>query len=198
MLLSVHACYNGPLAGYATKSERVGGRDVKVEVITEGILLRRVQRDRALSDVGLVVIDEFHERNMLVPPHCSHWQVQLMLAHLTSITLSTTPFGCTHVELNRLRRAGGSSAGDHAAVHAHHGSQPAAAHHVGNPRGPAHRRPQGARGGDAAARGAAAVRHQLQAAAPGGHKVGAVSGALRRVLVLCSPLSVLLTDVVMV
>lgn len=73
------ALTSGHCAGFATKSERVGGPNMQVEVITEGILLRRVQRDRELSDVGLVIIDEFHERNMLVRiPHCAlqsmgHW-----------------------------------------------------------------------------------------------------------------------------
>ena len=33
--------------------------------MTEGILLRWLQDDRTLSDVGVVIFDEFHERNLL-------------------------------------------------------------------------------------------------------------------------------------
>ena len=35
-------------------------------MVTEGILLRRLQQNRALPGVGLVLFDEFHERSMLV------------------------------------------------------------------------------------------------------------------------------------
>ncbi|WP_409996712.1 ATP-dependent helicase HrpB [Deinococcus sp. Marseille-Q6407] len=36
----------------------------RLEVITEGILTRRLQRDPELSGVGLVILDEFHERSL--------------------------------------------------------------------------------------------------------------------------------------
>jgi hypothetical protein len=53
-------------AGYVTKTDRAGGQHVQIEVVTEGILLRRLQRDRNLHGIGVVLLDEFHERSMLV------------------------------------------------------------------------------------------------------------------------------------
>jgi ATP-dependent helicase HrpB len=52
--------------GYTTKAERRTSQETRIEVITEGILLRRLQRERTLPGIGLVIMDEFHERNMLV------------------------------------------------------------------------------------------------------------------------------------
>ena len=40
------------------------GRATRIEVVTEGILTRRLQRDPALDGVGLVIFDEFHERSL--------------------------------------------------------------------------------------------------------------------------------------
>lgn len=42
---------------------RVSGR-TRIEVVTEGILTRRLQRDPELAGVGLVILDEFHERSL--------------------------------------------------------------------------------------------------------------------------------------
>lgn len=39
-------------------------RGTRIEVITDGILLRRLQGDPSLSGVGCVVFDEFHERGV--------------------------------------------------------------------------------------------------------------------------------------
>lgn len=54
----------GEQVGYQVRFERRIGRDTRIEVITEGLLLRRLQRDPELSDVGLVIFDEFHERGL--------------------------------------------------------------------------------------------------------------------------------------
>lgn len=42
---------------------RVSGK-TRLEVVTEGILTRRLQRDPELVGVGLVILDEFHERSL--------------------------------------------------------------------------------------------------------------------------------------
>lgn len=42
---------------------RVGPRTC-IEVVTEGILTRMMQQDPFLEEVGLVIFDEFHERNL--------------------------------------------------------------------------------------------------------------------------------------
>ncbi len=53
----------GPV-GYTTRDERRTGSDTRIEVVTEGVLTRRLQRDPSLPGVGLVVFDEFHERSL--------------------------------------------------------------------------------------------------------------------------------------
>lgn len=55
----------GETVGYRTRDERVGGRGVRIEVVTEGILVRRIQGDPSLEGTGLVVLDEVHERNLV-------------------------------------------------------------------------------------------------------------------------------------
>jgi len=54
----------GGTVGLQTRDERKVGRSTRVEVVTEGILTRRLQRDPSLPGVGLVVFDEVHERNL--------------------------------------------------------------------------------------------------------------------------------------
>ncbi|MCS7061240.1 MAG: ATP-dependent helicase HrpB [Anaerolineae bacterium] len=54
----------GERVGYRVRFEhRVGPRS-RVEVLTEGILTRRLQHDPILEGVGLVIFDEFHERSL--------------------------------------------------------------------------------------------------------------------------------------
>ena len=54
----------GNTAGYRTRDERRTGPATRIEVVTEGILTRRLQQDPSLPGVGLVIFDEFHERNL--------------------------------------------------------------------------------------------------------------------------------------
>lgn len=54
----------GQTVGYRVKRESRVGPGTRIEVITEGILTRMLQDDPELSDVGLVIFDEFHERNL--------------------------------------------------------------------------------------------------------------------------------------
>ena len=54
----------GGLVGYQIRFERKISTTTRIEIVTEGILTRRLQRDPALADVGLVIFDEFHERNL--------------------------------------------------------------------------------------------------------------------------------------
>ncbi|MFF0828118.1 ATP-dependent helicase HrpB [Brevibacillus sp. NPDC003359] len=54
----------GQTVGYRVKRESRVGTGTRIEVITEGILTRMLQDDPELSDVGLVIFDEFHERNL--------------------------------------------------------------------------------------------------------------------------------------
>ena len=54
----------GATVGYRTRDERRVSRSTRVEVVTEGILTRRLQHDPTSPGVGLVVFDEIHERNL--------------------------------------------------------------------------------------------------------------------------------------
>src|SRR5258708_31547624 len=52
-------------SGFRTRTETRVGPRTRVEVVTEGVLTRRMQRDPTLEDVGLVIFDEFHERSLV-------------------------------------------------------------------------------------------------------------------------------------
>ncbi|MBE8473017.1 ATP-dependent RNA helicase [Streptomyces justiciae] len=54
----------GESVGYTVRGERVVGRHTRVEVVTTGVLLQRLQRDQELTGVDVVVLDECHERHL--------------------------------------------------------------------------------------------------------------------------------------
>ncbi len=54
----------GQTVGYRMRLESKTGPKTRIEIITEGILTRMLQRDPALEGVGLVIFDEFHERSL--------------------------------------------------------------------------------------------------------------------------------------
>lgn len=54
----------GQTVGYRVRLDSKIGPLTRVEVVTEGILTRMLQDDPALEDVGVVIFDEFHERNL--------------------------------------------------------------------------------------------------------------------------------------
>jgi HrpA-like RNA helicase len=52
----------GARIGYAVRGEQKRSNRTQVEVITDGLFLRRLQSDPSLDGVGCVIFDEFHER----------------------------------------------------------------------------------------------------------------------------------------
>mmetsp|Transcript_85355 Transcript_85355/g.275481 ORF Transcript_85355/g.275481 Transcript_85355/m.275481 type:complete len:796 (-) Transcript_85355:109-2496(-) len=55
----------GGTVGLRTRfDKRVDPLRTKVEVVTDGVLARQLQFDRALKGVGTIVLDEFHERSL--------------------------------------------------------------------------------------------------------------------------------------
>ena len=54
----------GETVGYRMRLDTKVGPRTRIEVVTEGILTRQLQRDPALEGVGLVIFDEFHERSL--------------------------------------------------------------------------------------------------------------------------------------
>lgn len=54
----------GKTVGYRVRMDSKVSSETRIEVVTEGILTRMLQHDQALEDVGLLIFDEFHERNL--------------------------------------------------------------------------------------------------------------------------------------
>ena len=54
----------GETVGYRMRAQSCVGPQTRLEVVTEGVLTRMIQRDPELTGVGLVILDEFHERSL--------------------------------------------------------------------------------------------------------------------------------------
>ncbi|MFC2661363.1 MAG: ATP-dependent helicase HrpB, partial [Actinomyces sp.] len=98
----------GGTVGYAVRGERRAGPDTRIEVVTAGLLLRRLQRDPELSGVDAVILDEVHERSLdsdLLLTLLADARAALR-EDLTVVAMSAT------LDADRLRRIlGGSSGG---------------------------------------------------------------------------------------
>jgi ATP-dependent helicase HrpB len=56
----------GDIVGYETRHDRRVGAATRIRFVTDGLFVRQMQRDPALSKVGAVILDEFHERSVAV------------------------------------------------------------------------------------------------------------------------------------
>ncbi|MCC9136999.1 ATP-dependent helicase HrpB [Pontibacter silvestris] len=54
----------GQTVGYRIRFETRISDKTRIEVVTEGILTRMIHSDRALTGIGIVIFDEFHERSI--------------------------------------------------------------------------------------------------------------------------------------
>lgn len=54
----------GDTVGYRMRADTCVGPNTRLEVVTEGILTRLIQNDPELNGIGLVILDEFHERSL--------------------------------------------------------------------------------------------------------------------------------------
>ena len=54
----------GMTVGFTTRDERRVSPATRIEVVTEGVLTRRLQQDPSLEGTALLVFDEVHERNL--------------------------------------------------------------------------------------------------------------------------------------
>ena len=54
----------GQRVGYQIRFDRQISEATRIEVLTEGVLTRRLQNDADLRGVGLIIFDEFHERSV--------------------------------------------------------------------------------------------------------------------------------------
>ena len=72
----------GDLVGFSVRGESRVGPKTRVEVVTTGVLLRRLQRDPELAGTGAVMLDECHER---------HIDTDLALAFLVDVRDTLRP-----------------------------------------------------------------------------------------------------------
>ena len=63
-LVELHGSTIGETVGYRVRFESCTSATTRLEVVTEGILLRLLQDDPALEQFGLILFDEFHERSL--------------------------------------------------------------------------------------------------------------------------------------
>lgn len=54
----------GETVGYVTRHDRATSATTRIEVVTEGVLTRRLQSDPTLKGTSMVIFDEVHERNL--------------------------------------------------------------------------------------------------------------------------------------
>ncbi|ONI74588.1 ATP-dependent helicase HrpB [Kribbella sp. ALI-6-A] len=95
----------GQRIGYAMRGERSGGQGLRVEVVTTGLLVRRLQQNPELPGVAAIVIDECHERHLdadLLLAFCLDVRANLR-DDLAIVATSATP------DTVRLSRALGSA-----------------------------------------------------------------------------------------
>lgn len=72
----------GDEVGYQVRFDACCGARTRVRYVTDGVLSRRLIEDPSLSDVDVVVIDEFHERRL---------HTDVLLAWLRRLQLTTRP-----------------------------------------------------------------------------------------------------------
>jgi len=56
----------GGIAGFETRHDRRISERTRIRFVTDGLFVRRMQRDPTLSRVGAVILDEFHERSVAI------------------------------------------------------------------------------------------------------------------------------------
>jgi ATP-dependent helicase HrpB len=54
----------GQTVGYEIKLDSCVSKQTKILVVTEAILIRKIQANQSIDDIGLIIFDEFHERSI--------------------------------------------------------------------------------------------------------------------------------------
>ncbi|MCU7896853.1 MAG: hypothetical protein KZQ62_19675 [Candidatus Thiodiazotropha sp. (ex Lucinoma aequizonata)] len=91
----------GERVDYSIRLERKVSRTTCIEVVTEGILTRRLQHDPELQGVGLIIFDGFHERNLHSARQKTHFFREPVLPHLviSSLIINTDAiFSCRRIK----------------------------------------------------------------------------------------------------
>jgi ATP-dependent helicase HrpB len=115
----------GDTVGYRVRGESKLSRRTRIEVVTDGLFLRRLQRDPDLPGTGLVVFDELHERSL---------ETDLSLALALDAREALIP-DLRLLAMSATLDAGAVAAllGDAPVVHSTGRSFPVAIRHVGRP-----------------------------------------------------------------
>lgn len=85
----------GRTVGFRTRLDSAVSPDTRIEVITEGLLVRRLQSDPGLDGVAAVILDEIHERSLesdLALAFCLDLQ-RMLRPELRLIAMSATADG---------------------------------------------------------------------------------------------------------
>jgi ATP-dependent helicase HrpB len=85
----------GRTVGFRTRLDSAVSADTRIEVITEGLLVRRLQSDPGLDGVAAVILDEIHERSLesdLALAFCLDLQ-RMLRPELRLIAMSATADG---------------------------------------------------------------------------------------------------------
>lgn len=116
----------GGTVGYRTRLDSKVGPATRLEVVTEGILTRRIQADPGLEGVGLLIFDEFHERSLQADLGLAlALEVQALREDLRILVMSATLDGAAIARLM----------GDAARVTSEGRGFPVEVHHLGPPKG---------------------------------------------------------------
>jgi len=67
----------GELVGYQVRFTKKAGRDTRVKVMTDGVLLNEISRDRMLRRYDTIIVDEAHERSL---------NIDFLLGYLKQLT----------------------------------------------------------------------------------------------------------------
>ena len=54
----------GQTVGYRVRMDSKIGKNTRIEVVTEGVMTRMLQEDPELAGIGMIIFDEYHERNL--------------------------------------------------------------------------------------------------------------------------------------
>lgn len=69
----------GQKVGYRLRGESKVSKETQLEIVTEGVLIRLLQKDPELNGIDLVIFDEFH---VLLSSHLLHLSCQIIKSPL--------------------------------------------------------------------------------------------------------------------
>lgn len=105
----------GQTVGYSIRFDSRTSERTRLEVVTEGILTRRIQSDPGLEGVAMVIFDEFHERGLQTDLALSLVQDirrglrEDLKVLVMSATLDCGPIAFFSMELRSLHQGAGHS-----------------------------------------------------------------------------------------